>query len=289
MARNETTLRFRGDDSDLIRAFGDVGTKADRMADDIDQAARDASGSLDRLEKEANGGFDRFNTGVEGSVGKFRGFKDTIDGTTDIAEGFRTGDVSMLLGGFADLADGLSSVLLPKLNELTDTLKNKIGEAVGAANTKLATLGTGSTMAALGTFAGALAAILGALEGIDFLLEKILGLPEDAITGPLETVRDFIDDPGGLGMPDWAEGAIDQWKDLLSDLNPFGHTGGLVPGPAGRDVPMILQAGEMIIPRGQTMGGPGIVVNVGGSIISERDLGRVIADQLRNNRLIGVN
>lgn len=282
MARNEVTLRFKGDDSDLVSSLNKVGTEAKEMADDIDRAARDSSRSIDTLEGDANAGLGRLNEGVEGSVGKFRGFKDTVDGTTDIAQGFATGDVSMMLGGFADLADGISSVILPKLNELVDTMGTKIKGAATSANTALASLGSGSTLGALGVFAGTLTAILVTLEAIDVLIEKILNAPEDLITGPFETIKDFLDDPGGLGLPDVGKGALDQLRDLL----PF-HTGGMVHGHGGQNVAAILQAGETVIPRGQNAGG-NTIINVGGSIITERDFGRLVADALRQNKLMGV-
>jgi len=65
------------------------------------------------------------------------------------------------------------------------------------------------------------------------------------------------------------------------------HTGGIVPGVAGQPVLSLLQAGETVMPRGAGPAG-GVTVIVQGSVISERDLGRVVADALRNNRLIGV-
>jgi hypothetical protein len=53
----------------------------------------------------------------------------------------------------------------------------------------------------------------------------------------------------------------------------------------------VVHGGETITPYGrsaQNVGGGGLVVNVYGSVISERDLGRVVADAVRQNRLLGV-
>jgi hypothetical protein len=287
MARNEVSLRFRGDDTELVRSFGNVGTEAKDMADDIDRAAKDAAGSINRLETDANGGFSKLNEGVEGSVGKFRGFKDTIDGTTDIAEGFATGDVSMILGGFADLADGVSSVILPKLGELAGTLRTKVVDAAGE-------MAEGFRTAAANS-AGFLGEIIGqpgkAGFGLLFVIELARGAKqaiEDIASG--KGIIESITKPSGVqtvGPAGKNRNYLEEFTDLFGNL--FGHTGGMVPGPAGRNVAMVLQAGEQIIPRGQTGGGGGLVVNVAGSVITERDLGRIIADQLRNNRLIGVN
>lgn len=72
---------------------------------------------------------------------------------------------------------------------------------------------------------------------------------------------------------------------------PFFHDGGVVPGPPGANVPIMAQAGETVIPNGRRAsgGGGGVVINVAGSVITDRDLGRIVADALRNNALIGVS
>lgn len=284
MARNEATLRFRGDDTNLLRSFDRVGTEADQMAEDIDRAARDSASSISRLETDANAGLGRLNSGVEGSVGKFRGFKDTIDGTTDIAEGFATGDVSMILGGFADLADGVSSVILPKVKDLADAFGTKLKEGADAATAAIKKVGSSETLAGLTTLGLTVGGILATVEAVDYALEQLLDLPGDATTSPTEIIGDFLEAPEWLGLPDWTKGTLKTVRDLL----PF-HTGGIVGGHAGQTIPAVLQAGEQVIPRGQAGALGGINIYVGGSVISERDLGRVVADALRNNRLTGVN
>lgn len=52
---------------------------------------------------------------------------------------------------------------------------------------------------------------------------------------------------------------------------PYMHAGGIVPGPAGADVPAILQAGERVIPRSQAGTGSGITINVHGSVFGDLD------------------
>lgn len=282
MARNEAVLRFRGDDTDLVRSFDKVGVEAKEMASDIDVAARNSAGSISRLETDANNGLGRLNAGVDGSVGKFRGFKDTIDGTTDIAEGFATGDVSMILGGFADLADGVGSVILPKLNDMVDSLKNKIPSAADdmAIAAEGASTRAGTAFGSILGKAGVIGLTLfGIIEGARQAKEAI----DDIASG--KGIVESVTKPRGLLSP--LGDPIEDFKNMLGGW--FSHTGGIVPGHAGQNVPMILQAGEQVIPRGQTaaMGG-GITINVGGSVITERDFGRAVADAIRNNKLMGV-
>ena len=63
------------------------------------------------------------------------------------------------------------------------------------------------------------------------------------------------------------------------------HSGGVVPGRPGQDVPIMAQAGEVVTPAG-ARGGPTIIVNVGGSVISERDIAEIVREQfyLTQNR-----
>ena len=63
-----------------------------------------------------------------------------------------------------------------------------------------------------------------------------------------------------------------------------GHSGGIVPGPRGADVPMMLQAGEEITPLG---GKSGVTVIVEGSVISEGDLVEAVRRGLRSDTIRG--
>ena len=60
------------------------------------------------------------------------------------------------------------------------------------------------------------------------------------------------------------------------------HSGGVVPGPRGADVPIIAQAGETIIPLGGTQptGATVFNINVAGSVITEKDLVVAVRDGL---------
>lgn len=261
-------VRFEGDASDLTSAFRDAGADAGRMASDIDSATGRSRASLANLEG-----------GVDASEGKFRAFGDTINGTGDVMEGFRTGNLAQVAMGFADLAGATSELILPALKKVGTHFKD-VGVAASDAVAKMMTTGSSTTLGSIGLLGAKLAAVLLVAEGLETVLDNILGM--DFAHGPFDVLRDMGKN-NPLGLPDFVRGGLDGLRDLL----PF-HTGGMVGGPAGQEVMARLQAGETVIPRGKSMGTGDVHIHVSGSVIAERDLGRMVADALRNNRLIGV-
>lgn len=102
----------------------------------------------------------------------------------------------------------------------------------------------------------------------------------DRLVGPLGTVAGLAGKVGG------AVGG------LIGKIPGFAN-GGVVGGPIGQAQLAMVHGGERISPyRGGQNGGGGTTVvniNVGGSVIQERDLGRTIADAIRDNGLYGVS
>jgi hypothetical protein len=270
-------------------SFDTIAGDADRLASEIDGNRADISGSFDRLAGDlrisggrisgdldtTGGSLDTLGGKVDGSVEKFRGWKDGIDGTTDIAEGFRNGDISQILGGFADLADGIATVGLPALQSFTKEIVEKVSPQVLGLKDKLAALGSGSGISFVGVL-GQLGALLLAAEAVDVAIEKIFHVPEGLMSGPIETLKDFADDPGGLGFDDWTSGTLRSLRDLL----PF-HSGGIVPGTIGSEVPIMAMAGERVVPRGQSAEQVTVVSKV---YIDGREIHQAL---LRQQRLSG--
>jgi hypothetical protein len=60
------------------------------------------------------------------------------------------------------------------------------------------------------------------------------------------------------------------------------HSGGFVQGPIGSEQFVIAQAGEYVVPLGGNMPGDGVnvVVNVQGSVMTERDLVQAVREGL---------
>lgn len=313
MARgNRVELVFAGDDQQLQRTFNNVGDGARDMADDVGKASRRMSDDTGKASRDIAGGIDE-------SEGKFRGLGDTINGTGDIMTGFREGDVVGVAMGFADLAGGITDFVVPALTALKGAILTKVIPALTGIATHpvfIAIAVGGAIIAGLillekkfGIVSGAIDAVktgLGALwnwvrdnfskvgDAIGAAFTAGAALAKDAINGliglvekglnfvltPYRSASGFLNKIPGVGsaIPDF----------LTKDIKlPRLHTGGIVPGVPGSETVAVLQAGETVLPAGRG-GGTTLVINVAGSVITERDLGRIIADQLRNNRLIGV-
>jgi len=145
---------------------------------------------------------------------------------------------------------------------------------------------------ALNKIPGAIAAVvvgiaalaLGASATTAAVLALIAAL---AALGQLGGLQDKFPRPGRLGG--LVAGAVPTGS-AGQPLNAAGgplrfHQGGVVPGPRGAEVPAILQAGETVTPAGR--GGGTIVVNVGGSVISEGDLVEAVRRGLRSDTIRG--
>ncbi len=279
---NEVRTVFKGDDSDLQKAFADVGSGAKKMSDDVGKASRDMADESGRASVDIAGA-------VDSSEGKFRGLGDIIGGTGDVMEGFRTGNVAQMAMGFADLAGGMTQLVIPALTALKGFLLTGLAPALTA-------------ISAHPLIAGIL--IGGAIIGGLFLLEKKFGFVSDAVRA-LGGVFDVIW-PGikavinGIlaGLEFIGNAALDVVTAPIGVLNqipgvksivpdvpnirlPRLHSGGVI---GGGEQLAVLQAGERVVPNGAGGAGPmTIVVRIG-----DREIGRVVADALRQNQVLGV-
>lgn len=306
---NRVELVFAGDDKSLQRTFDSVGSGAREMADDVGKASK-------RMASDAGGSSRDIAGAVDASEGKFRGLGDTIGGTGDVMEGFRTGNVATMAMGFADLAGGMTEFVIPALTAMKTALVSGLAPALtlisahpliagllaagviigglillekkfGIVSDAVRFLKEKALDPLMGVFAGLGAAIGGAFTvGVDLAkkaINTLIGLVETGLNFiflPYRTAAGFIDKIPVIG------GAVPDFVKRELKL-PRLHTGGVFPGFGGMEGLAILQAGERVSPRG-TEASQGIVVNVAGSVITERDLGRVIADALRQNALLGV-
>lgn len=141
MAGNPTvTLEFAGDEKKLTDSMERVGSASKSMSSDVGNASKsmkDSGKSVDDLADSAGG-----------AEQKFIGFKDTITGTGDVLTGFREGNVLTMAQGFADIAGGLESFLIPMLGRLgTAFMATAVGQGLLTAAqwawNAAATVGTG--------------------------------------------------------------------------------------------------------------------------------------------------
>lgn len=112
--KNQVTLTFAGDSTQLERAFARVGDSANNMSGRV---------------RESTGGFDRANEVADSAENKFQGVASSISGTTDTLAGFgqiMKGDVigglAVAGGGLADLAEGAAYTLIPLAKLVTSTV-----------------------------------------------------------------------------------------------------------------------------------------------------------------------
>lgn len=298
MASNTAELFFKGDDSQLQKTFDNVGSGAKDMASDVGAASR-------RMASDAGESSGSIAGAVDASEGKFRGLGDVIGGTGDIMEGFKTGNVAQMAMGMADMAGGISSLVIPALTFLKTTILTSVVPAMWAVVSHPLFIAI---------------AVGGAIIGALFLLEKkfgvvttAIGWVKDALSGVWDWVKNNWDDlaniltapflgafrliskawnatMGGFGftIPSWVPGLGGNSFKFPSMPSFSFHQGGVVPGAPGSEVLATLQAGEEVLTAAQrASSGRPINIYVQGSVIAERDLGRTVADALRNYGLIG--
>lgn len=111
MAKNQVTLTFAGDSKSLDKVFDKVGSEAKDMASDVDKSGRDA-----------RAGFDKLSDGADRGEQRVIGLRDAFTGTSDVMNGFRTGDIPLMLTGIGDLASAVANFAGPLLGALATKL-----------------------------------------------------------------------------------------------------------------------------------------------------------------------
>jgi hypothetical protein len=277
---NEIRTVFTADDSDLVKAFDNVGSEAKGMAADVGKASRDMADSSEKAGRDIGGA-------IDSSESKFTGLGDVIGGTGDVMTAFREGDVAGMAMGMASIAGGITNFVVPALTALKGFLLTGLAPALTAISAHPLIAGI--------LIGGAIIAGLILLEKKFGVVSTALGFVKDAAGAVLEAiggiVRAFRDlwnntvggkgfDIGGVDLP----GPFD--IPSFSLRIPRLHTGGVFSGVAGREGLAVLQAGETVSSRGQG-GGMNLVINVSG-VGMGRDFGDAVARALRDNKLIGV-
>lgn len=276
MARgSEVKVVLAGDSAKLDRAFSEVGQSARAMADDVGKQAKRMAGDLDKSSIDIAGG-------IDASESKFRGLRDTIGGTGDIMEGFRTGNVMQTLMGFQDLAGGITDFIVPALGAMKTALISGLAPALTAisAHPLIAAFLVG-----------------GAIVGALVLLEKKFGVVSGTVRVLGETIGAVWDKLKGFGAGAWdwmldglkavgnavlaaleliANSAISALLGPISLANKIPgvksfvpdvprvrlqrlHSGGMVEGVPGSDQLAVLQAGETVLPRGKGAGAATVI------------------------------
>jgi phage-related protein len=264
--------------------MGNVGESAKKMSTDLDKA--------EAKSKSFGGAMDAAGGAADASESKFMGAADLLDGLGG-AFGLPTEGATGLMRSFGDLSGGFAA------------LQPMVGAMGGMFRTLGATLmtppmGVILLIAALGaalvaayqkseTFRnivqGAFNTVKGAAEGVwNFLKDlpgRIWGLSntiKDALLWPYKTAFNLVakawnNTVGRLSfsIPSWVPGGLGGKGFAMPKLPEF-HAGGIVPGPAGAEVPILAMAGERITPAGGGAGGITLIVNIAGNVTTERQL-----------------
>lgn len=185
MGKPTVELVVAGDSSKLSKAFGEVGEAADKMSAKVGSASED----MQKVGKSSEDLADKAGTGEQ----RFIGFKDSITGAQDVMNGFREGSVLTMAQGFADLAGGLESFVIPAMANLAGFMKGGLASAM--------------------TFISAhpLMITVGLLAAAFVLLWMNSEKFRDIVIGVFNTVGDFAKRVFG-GAIDWI---VDRWNGMV--------------------------------------------------------------------------
>lgn len=300
MAGNTVQLVFAGDSRSLERTFSNVGSGAKKMAGDLDAAGSKAKGFGSAMDKAGDAG-NAAEGKFRGAADVLDGLGGAFGVNTDAATGMMR-SMSDLSGGFSTLQPLVSTVgtalktgvggamsfiaahpVLITLAALTaafvllwqhsETFRDIVKKAIGVVGDAFGRLKDGAMKVVdfikavpekIGDIGGRIAEFFtGAGEKIKEAGTAI----KNAVIWPYKMAFNAIADiwnntVGALSfkIPSWVPGMGGKGFDMPNI--PKFHTGGVVPGPVGAEVPIMAMAGETVVPRGQSAGGGPTVVHV---------------------------
>jgi hypothetical protein len=180
------------------------------------------------------------------------------------------------LGPIALVIAAVAAVIaiLIKLGVGFDDLKRWAGAAWGFVK-NAATSAKDWVGARVGDILGFFGSIPGKIGSFFSGLADTIKAPFVTAFGAIKSLWNSTAGGFGFSVPGWLPGIGGKSFHI-----PKMHGGGLVPGAPGQEVLRILQAGERVTAAGQSAGGPTVIVNVAGNILSDRDLVKVIRDEI---------
>lgn len=298
MADATVKATFVGDSSSLEKTFSSVGSKAVSMAGDFDKA--------EAKSKSFGGALDKAGEAADGSESKFMGAADLLDGLGgafglptegatglmrsfgDLSGGFAT--LQPMIGSMGTMFSGLGSTLMtPPMGIIlligalvaalviaynkSETFRNIVQGAFEKVKTVVGSVvgvfeQVGGAIG--GAFTSGIATAKEAINGLIGLIERGLNI----VMTPYRMASGFLNKIPGIG------GAVPDF--LTKDIHlPRLHTGGIVPGPAGAEVPILAMAGETVTPAGASTGPTVIQLVLDGRVITEVVHNGLLAKQRR--------
>jgi phage-related protein len=251
--------------------------------------------------------WDFIKTTVENNLGLIRGIIDTVSALihgdwSGFWDGMKTIVTTSwgLIGGAVkfggDTVKNIMSATWEGVKNTTssawDTVKTTVSNAVGNVVETIRGLPAkaGSALSTLGTSIGekigeaAKTAVSAAATLVSNVIEEIKKLPGKAVSALGNAAGSIASSVIGA-IKNGINAAIDQINSHRPSVSAFGitltvpplphifHEGGLVPGRPGADVPAILQAGELVIPRDQVENGKfaGSGITIGTLVAADAD------------------
>lgn len=276
------TLTLAGDEKKLTEAFERVGAASKSMSDDVDRSSRDMASAGSDAQSRLTEGFDTTDTRAMGFRDTITGLQDGFKGLTDDSLGL--GERLLLLGtGVGDLASGFVNFLIPAIASFGRTLFTSVIPAVWGFTTAL--LANPITWIVIGIMALIAAIVLMVVhwDRVKAVVTGVINWIVNAWNGVVSwfggigsRIGQALGSIGGFfqsafkGAANLAIDAVNWMIDRINGLirginhiNPFSdipsipklsrmHTGGVVPGMTGQEVPILAMAGERLVPRGQS-------------------------------------
>jgi hypothetical protein len=270
-SKNNVTLTFAGDSEKLEKAFGSVGTGADKLSGSFDRASK--------ASEEHGNKLGALGEKADNSERSLIGVHDVIDGTATIMQGPGKQGLVSYIQGWADLAGGLAPLLLQMAEMNVKMLLAKGATIAHAAATGIATAAQWAWNVALtanpiGLIIAAIVLLIGAIVLIatkttwfqtvwrvawDGIKTAALAVA-DAVKGAFKAAFNFVADVWNntIGRLSWS---VPGWVPFIGGNTiavpklPHFHSGGVVPGPPTSEMLAVLQGGERVIANGSSGGG----------------------------------
>lgn len=263
-------LTFAGDATSLDKTMSHVGKSTEDLSSSIGKSTKEIGESGEGMKG-------KMSEAADGTEQKMLGLHDVVDGLSGTFQGFKDGSISEVSQGFADMAGGIASFVIPAMG----TLGGAFGKAAGAVKGFSLTLLTSPiTWIILGIVA--LIAVIVLMVTHWSTVKRVVGDVTRALVSAWRWVEGIVGgvfsrighaassvwDGLGNGLKAALNGVV--WVlnkgidginflirgiDWLPGVNlgqiphiPKLHTGGMVPGVAGSEMLAVLQAGERVIP-----------------------------------------
>jgi uncharacterized protein YoxC len=273
------TLTFAGDATSVDKAVAKVGSSTEKLATEV-------GGSTKKIGEAGEGMKGKLTEAADGTEQKMIGLHDTIDGLGGTMQGFKDGSVSEVAQGLADMAGGIASFVIPALGGLGGGF-GKAATAVKGFSISLLTspitwiiLGIIALIAIIVLMITHWNTVKAVIGDVGRFIKQIWGDIWGFLSGIFAKIGNAVSsvwDGLGNGLKAALNAVIgvlnhgiDAINALIHGINwlpgvnihdiphiPRLHTGGIVPGSAGREMLAVLQAGEQVIPAGGGRGGGG--------------------------------